>query len=382
MKLERLELLQLRADDGLSTPEERRELQASGADVAADIAAAARLREVVTRALAAPPLSLPGERPFVDCVLEEVGLAEQSLGPALRDALYGGAAPELADSVLTALSIDDGYRGAQVAGALRDGAGETPELGAPVVKAVGLADPASGVGDAVRHALDGGETPELVGSVLRSIAGGEPGATVDVGETLRSALDGGIAPELADDVLAALGLAAATSRVSGGTSQRAAAGLLSEALADAAGDAPDLTLGVMGALGLEDAAAGGLEDAAAGGLEDAGPGSETSAPESGAVVVPFWPRARRWTMAAGLAAAAAAVLAVVGLPGVRPSDPVVDVVQTIHFETVNQIQIEEISADPGAIVQVLQFDENAPAIIFIDVLEEPDGDAGSEGVPL
>lgn len=79
--------------------------------------------------------------------------------------------------------------------------------------------------------------------------------------------------------------------------------------------------------------------------------------------LPFWRRLFQGISlpALGMATAAALVLL---FP--RPPAPGVGVAFTFDVAPVNHVAIEEISAGPDAMVQVLQFDQDAPTIIFID----------------
>lgn len=88
--------------------------------------------------------------------------------------------------------------------------------------------------------------------------------------------------------------------------------------------------------------------------------------------VPAWRRwLQSWSLPAfGLATAAALLLS---FPA---SSPDVPGAMSFRVSPVNHVQIEDISTDaPDAMVQVLQFDEDAPTIIFIE--EVPAGDEGA-----
>lgn len=376
MKLESTEILALRVADGLASPEEQAAAVAAGVDIQGDRA----LRRVIARALAAPPLTLPGEPPFAGQVLEAAGVTDADLGPVLRAALNAGQAPGLSLRVLEALGVPAAWpTGADIATAHRWAAGRPPALAAGV-----LAQTHPGVADAgrgVAAALDGGPEPELGDAVLG--VSGLPAA-------LRAALEPGVAPDLSRGVLAALGLGDADTLVGG-------------AVASEAGPTPDLGDAIMAAVGVADAPApvadavafqaGAAPDLWAGiateiGVDDGGdvaPGAADDLPaaaSSTAELIELAPRRRWWLPAAGVAvAAAAAVLAVIGLPTERVSDGHGALAAHIHLES-GHAMIEEISAGPEAMVQVLQFEEDAPTIIFIDVLEEPEGSDGDEGVPL
>lgn len=437
MTLESTDILELRLADGLASPGERAAAEAAGVDVEGALA----LRRVVARALAAPPLTLPGEAPFADRVLVAAGLqdgsdvADGGLGGAIRAALHAGPTPELADAVLAAMGARAGSpRAVEVEAAHRDAAGIAPEL---VASVLGQTHP--GVTDTsapVRAALDGGPAPELADAVLGAAAGAADvrealsgGAAPELGDAvvgpselrpvLQAALHGGAAPELADGVLAASGAtvgglgAVLREALERGPTPDLMGGVFGElgielsdadlggALAAGRGPTPGLGDAVMSAIGSE-AAKSPLADAVAAQAgptpdlwasvaaeigaattESASPdAAQPAGPSPAGELIEFPPRRRWWLPAAGVAAAAAAaVLAVVGLPTERVSDGHGALAAHIHLES-GHAEIEEISAGPDAMVQVLQFEEDAPTIIFIDVLEEPDGSDGDEGVPL
>lgn len=150
--------------------------------------------------------------------------------------------------------------------------------------------------------------------------------------------------------------------------------LLSESLRREAGPAPELWGRVAHAIGLADPEAvpgwqpallaeavraeAGAVDVADAVMSRVRPAAATApAPE------PFW---RRWFQglslpALGMATAAALVL-------LFPRAPAPGAGLTIPFEVgaVNHLTIEDMSTGPDAMVQVLQFDADAPTIIFID----------------
>lgn len=91
-----------------------------------------------------------------------------------------------------------------------------------------------------------------------------------------------------------------------------------------------------------------------------------------AAAVPSWRRwIQAWSLPAfGLAAAAALLLS---FPSFAPDAPGP---MSFRVSPVNHVQIEDISTDSAdAMVQVLQFDEDAPTIIFIE--EFPAGEQGA-----
>ena len=74
--------------------------------------------------------------------------------------------------------------------------------------------------------------------------------------------------------------------------------------------------------------------------------------------------------------AAAALMAVVGA-GVA-TDPG----YAYELAAVNEIEIPDMSVSEEAMVQVMQFEADAPTIIFIDVADEPSEADGDEGTTL
>jgi hypothetical protein len=273
-------------------------------------------------------------------------------GRLLADALAAPAGLELADGVLAALGIAD--PGAGLLGeALR---ADAPELADGVLAALGIADPGAGLlGEALRA-----DAPELADDVLAALGIADPGAGL-LGEALRAD-----APELADDVLAALGIADARVDLRGALH---------------AGPAPALWDAVAADLGIEadpDALPGWPADAD---LVRAALVDPRGAPDVAGPVMarlglerPVRRAAPRSYGFAGVALAAAAALLLVFT---RPLAPLSEAGLALQLSPINQVEIEELSASEGAMVQVLQFDENAPTIIFI---EDLGGDA--EGATL
>ena len=307
-----------------------------------DPAAFAPLRDLLTQALT--PASMPD---LADAVMAQVdpqaARAHQALAQDLRSALDAGPSPELADDVLMLLDLADDQTGH----ALRD-------LLAPRSSQVGAAQ------------LD------LADAVLAATHLEDD----DLAPALRALLDAGEAPDLSDDVMAALGIADAD----------AVGSHLRQALA---APAPDLALDVMAALGLAPAARDedeGDDEIEADGAQvinlpvapRAAPAALVAPPV--ALVAP--PVAVRpvaansdttWRFPAiALAAAAALLLFFTGTPS--PTSP-----ELLAFELapINHVDIEELSTGDEVMVQVLQMDENAPTIIYIDELSADDG-----GMPL
>lgn len=155
---------------------------------------------------------------------------------------------------------------------------------------------------------------------------------------------------------------------------------LSAALTDARGAAPDVWPGVARQLGWDPEEVPGwsaqlLREAV---LEEAGTVNVTPAvldavrpraAPAAEVEVPAW---RRWWQSLalpsfGFATAAALLLSFPAAP------PAGTVAMNLDVSPVNHVQIEEISSDsPDAVVSVMQFDEDAPTIIFIDEISAED----------
>jgi hypothetical protein len=167
---------------------------------------------------------------------------------------------------------------------------------------------------------------------------------------LRSALSPSEVPALAPAVMERLGVSPLP---------------LAESIRQAAGRAPSLWPGVAEAIG---ASSGGL------GLREALIAEAEGAPEHAAGM-----RRRPWPLfvGAGLAAAAAAVvlfflaqpaaemivpMAKVVVPAARVAKAVVPATLEIPGVTI----IESLESETASVLQVLQFDDDAPTIIFID----------------
>ncbi len=308
MHLNRLDTLRVRAADGLASAADQAELAAAGVDASALAEEATFLRSLIA----------------------------ETLDP--------GPTPELADSVLSALLIDDGDDlSGLIAAALA--AGPAPDIAGPVLDALDIEDldMIADLGGLVAEALDGGPAPELAGDVLDAL-----GMSYDLSGDIRAVLDGGEAPDLWADISAQLD----------GTTD--AGDLLREALAADAGEI-DIVAAVLAELGLEVA-----------------PAPTTSQPA--AEVVPLF-GGRAALMGTILAIAAAALLYVVpGAPVEAPIEPSADSF-AYNIQDNNEVEIEELESSPDAMVQIFQTEEGAPTIIFIDEMEDA-GAETSQGVPL
>jgi len=340
MTLDRAQELELRLADGLAKGDELDAAVASGVD----LAGMAALRSLVAESLIPPPLERTRPGAFADAVLEAAGIEGEGLGDAVRAALAPGPTPSIAANVIA--TTHPGHAGISERQRVLDTLGE-PGLVCSVMDEV--AGEPEGVGPVVRSALRSPESPALAGSVMEAL--GLRGGIAAVGPALAA----GEAPPLADAVMAQLAEGGALPGVGG-------------VLTEAAGQPPSLWEGVASRLDVD---ASGRE------VDAVGP-----APGADERVVLLDARRRSWLPLAGIAAAAAAaVLAVVGMPTERASDGHGELAAHIHLES-GHADIEEISAGPEAMVQVLQFEDDAPTIIFIDELEEPGGSEGEEGVSL
>jgi len=369
MTLTDLQLSQLRAADGLASADEEARLLQAGFNPADW----RWLRVLVAEALADPD---PAPE-LVVAVLAELGLDTGELGSLVRQALHGGRAPDVVAAVMAALDLHDDL-GQAVRGALD--AGDAPDLTRGVMRALEFED-GRALGRAVRGALTDDDAPDFAHDVMAAL--GLDGGNFALGDLLRG--DGGEAPDLTGDVLEDVGLFDRTGHVRD---------LLREEVALAVSESGDIAAAVLAELGLEDAdadigealadPAGGPDDlwgaiAAELGMpeqaEVAARDEGVAASSEAEVVRPIW-----WRLpAVGLAAAAALLLFVTGAPTQRDNSAL-----AFELSDVNHVEIEDISTDSTAMVQVLQFDEDAPAIIFIDVIDDPDEGLGpdDEGTTL
>ncbi len=367
MHLNRLDTLRVRAADGLASAADQAELAAAGVDASALAEEATFLRSLIAETLD------PGPTPeLADSVLSALLIDDgDDLSGLIAAALAAGPAPDIAGPVLDALDIEDldmiADLGGLVAEAL-DG-GPAPELADDVLHALEISDDLSAL---ISSALADVDAPELADDVLAAIG------VESLGGLVAEALDGGPAPELADDVLDALGMSddlsgdiravldggeapdlwADISAQLDGTTD--AGDLLREALAADAGEI-DIADAVLAELGLEVA-----------------PAPTTSQPA--AEVVPLF-GGRAALMGTILAIAAAALLYVVpGAPVEAPIEPSADSF-AYNIQDNNEVEIEELESSPDAMVQIFQTEEGAPTIIFIDEMEDA-GAETSQGVPL
>lgn len=329
MTLQHLQRLELLSADGLASPEERDTLRQAGIDP--DGWAPVRSLLVELLAVEAPELAQE--------VLDALELRDADVGPALRQTLASAPVDQV-ERVMAALDEANGV-GEALRAAL---AVEAPDLAHDVMAALGHEDR---VGDTLRSTL-AADAIDLSDDIMAAL-----GLDEAVGTPLRQAL--ATEPvDLADDVMAALGL------------QEGVGAPLREALA---ADEIDLSDDIMAALGLQAAEADDADDAAA--AAEVVPLRLAPAPAAASVA----PR-RAWAFPAGAMAAAAALLLVfTGSPPTSQADSL-----AFELAPINHVDIEELNAGEEVMVQVLQMDDNAPTIIFIDELEPLDEDAG--GTPL
>ena len=226
-----------------------------------------------------------------------------------------------------------GAVGVPAGAALRDAAGPAPDLSDAVASSLGHAESEPDVGAVLRAAA--GEPPDLAARVVEELGVAAPDLGLHLGQAA------GPAPDVSDAVLSQLGLAAEPVE-------------LGAALQAAAGPAPVL----------QDAVAGAVQ---ARSRPTEGEGTLHTLPRRR---TPVWP-----VVACGALAVAAALLFYVS-PSDSDAEPV-----SFELAAVNEVEIEDLTVGDDAMVQVLQFEEDAPTIIFVDVPEEAPA-TGNEGTTL
>lgn len=201
--------------------------------------------------------------------------------------------------------------------------------------------------------------PDLAPLVMEQIAPRQAALDQQLSDALSELLAAGESPEMAAEILASLQLEGDP---------------LSDLINQAMATPPvDLSADIFAALGIPD---GQDEDEDEGAEIIAFPTvAPTAAPAASLPVeTSIQPAANhtplRWRPAAVLAMAAAAVLAVV--VGQGQSDPL-----DFQIAAVNTVAIEDLVSGDQVFVQVMQMDEGAPTIIFIDELSDDVG-----GIPL
>lgn len=414
MNLDSLDLIELRAGDGLATEAELAVLRTAGRDP--DLWA--RVRPAV-RAVLTPPEAAPD---LVGTVMAALSLVDNSppIAAAVRD---NAGELDLVAVVLRGLDLSVPALG--VAAAIQDEAGPVTELALAVLRSahgaldvdipvaqaiVAEAGPAQGLGEAVASSLDAGQGAAPLADAVRSGAGPGPELAARVGaslghsdDVLATLLRGAMAHEaadvdLADAVLAQLGVEGAQAgfadalRTEAGTAPDLAASVMADlglgadaapvgdAIRGVAGPPPALAAGVLAALGLEDLSVP-VRDALVDELDRAPtpvvPLHPPRATQPAPAAAPAAP-ARRFPLwavpAVAMAAAALLMVASSVLQGESGSGA------PVAPQVANAIEIEDVSTDMDAIVSVVQSeDEDATPIIFIDVLDDADTQADVEG---
>ncbi|MFT5680787.1 MAG: hypothetical protein ACI8RZ_001693 [Myxococcota bacterium] len=371
MLLNRLDMLQVQAADGLTGAADLAELAEAGVDASVLIEEQGFLHTLIVESLdggVVPELAdgvigaigiddvivdfsdliasslAAGTAPDIsDAVLDALDLGSinlvNDLGVLIAESLDAGDSPELADAVLETLQISDDL-GALITGALSDDA--APDLADDVLFAI---DGEGSLGALIAESLDAGEPPELADSILDAL-----GMADTLSSDVRAVLDGGEAPDLWTDISAQLD----------GTTD--AGDLLREALASDAGEI-DIVDAVMAELGLETAEA-----------------VTPAARHQGGEVVPLF-GGRSALMGTVLAIAAAMLLYVIpGAPVEVPIEPNEEG-YAYYIQDNNEVEIEALESSPDTMVQIFQTEAGAPTIIFIDEMEDM-GAETSQGVPL
>ncbi len=235
----------------------------------------------------------------------------------------------------------------------------TPDERAELLALGGSLDAHLPLAQAIAELLRPSFLPDLAPDVMAQVAPQQAEQDQQLSQALAELLAAGESPEMAAEILAALQLEADP---------------LSDLLNEALSAPPvDLSADIFASLGLP-ASQDEDED------EDEAQGAEiiafpAPAPAAAPAASPaLQPAANttplRWRPAAVLAMAAAAVLAVV--VGQGQSDPL-----DFQIAAVNTVAIEELVSGDQVFVQVMQMDEGAPTIIFIDELSDDVG-----GIPL
>jgi hypothetical protein len=342
-------------------------------DLTADILTALELAdEAAAAADIHDALRVPVETPsLVDGIFSALELVEESdAGGVLRDAL-ASSPPDLTAGIFEALGLAEAAAHAEQVTALVQESFhvEAPELATDVLSALGLASEDS-VADAVRDAFSVPE-PELADAVLRELGlsdGALPSA-VSAALTPSSA-----PPELSEGVMSELGAMAPVGDV-----------LRDAFAADRAGDAPDLWSGIAAEIGAEDSVGDMLRDAfASDGAPDlwSGIAAEIGAESAPAAVAPASNVVSMQNWASGglgaiLAIAAAALLMVVS--GSMDEDTSMEPVFEVALVD-NTAEIEELETSTDAVVSIFQTEVGAPTIIYINELDPAEEAGADEGV--
>ncbi|MFT4977195.1 MAG: hypothetical protein ACI8S6_003100 [Myxococcota bacterium] len=388
MSLDRLDLLSVKAADGVASAADLAELAAAGVEPRQWDS----LRTLLTEALSThttPP-------DLVSDIFTQLDLTEDiDVTGAVQDAL-GAEGPDLVSDIFAQLELTED---ADVTGAINDALGAAgPDLVSGIFAELDLAEDMDITG-AVQDALDA-SGPDLVSGIFAEL---ELAEDLDVTGAIRDALGTLEEPELAGDVLSTLGLSddALGAEVAAALSSTATSPELADGVMDTLGasssvgdvlrdvlssdGAPDLWGDIAAEIGAVDGVSGAVRDALSSDSSPdlwAGIAAEIGAEAEEAVVVPAAVDnvvpLRNWASAglgALLAVAAAMLLVVVSGQGdlvEKPSlwDTNVELVD-------NTAHIEELESSPDAMVQFFQTEAGAPTILYINELE-PTDDAGTD----
>jgi hypothetical protein len=345
-------------------------------------------------------------------------MERKEVGAALRDAVLPSTIPNLVDGVMQELEAEGAS--ASVGSLLRRAQEDivVPDIASAVLHDLGLVDSLEGVGTLMRDPEGASRADEIGRDVVESVA--PEAETLEVSVALTETLASELRETIDGDVIAALSLQDSSFEV--GT-------LLRELVAD--GQAPDLVDDVMGALGLEEGLSLGellgpdlqpdlwssIETQIAG-ADEVSQVSDVDAEESPPALVSLSEEResrRRWVAPGAVWAAAAAALifvffgssgtstdgesAEMGTPPIElaSADSVGEENATAEGSESNEnefaasdsmsssepelgqngVVIEELGSESNAFVQVLQFEEDAPPIIFITELDDSDSDESS-----
>jgi hypothetical protein len=344
------------------------------------------------------------------------------ISAALIDALAVGRPPEIASSVIHTLGISEDKP--DLGALLRQAQDDlpAPELVASVLKTLGLSDDVSEIGPLLKSDSEASIAQNLDHEVIAQV---EPGAeTLELSAVIRESLSDPHPVDLRSDIFTALGLTESSEMVGE---------LLRESVLDH--EAPDLADAVMSTLGLNEELSLGdlLGPETAPDLWSAieadiaqDQGSDSVIEDGNQEVAPVVSfedereKRRSWLAPASIWAAAAAALIFVVVdtdhssvsdvssasgaaestderfasadPGASESaeesigSELNDTVAASSEDqsssepelSEGEVVIEELDSEANAFVQVLQFEEDAPPIIFITELDEISDDGSNE----
>jgi len=344
MELTRQELLLMRALDGLASPTELAELQVGSDELAEWQRDRAILRAALTDPLGPPDLA--------NDVMQGLGVSD-SLEAMRRvcavDIAHEAMRVEIVDDVMTQLELDDGIVPIRhnIQTAIMEEAGQLDVANA-VMESLGEHS-GEALGDLLRVGLEEGPSGDFAETVLSDLGVLDPSMQLSKVLQQEAVEARSQAPGIADAVM---------DQISGtATEHDSELGALLQA---EAGAAPDLWAEIAAEIGVPVMANDETEAAKLHLLDDAvkAPGMKD----------------RIRMPAVGFAAAAALLIGFSGMPSVQSDDDMI-----WGLSQVNEVEFEEINTDVDAVVQVWQFDENAPPIIYIDILETPESEGEFEG---